>query len=94
MPKTKTNPRRVPCTRADVERAKMAAVDLATKRMLVITVYFLKDKLGLRDEEFTRACMLLNRTFDEVADGTTTLAEIQEVLRDDYWLNFKMEEVM
>ena len=80
----KTNPRRIPCSRADVERAKQEVADLVTERMLLVTYYFLKDKLGLDGDEFDFAVQRLQSLFSELEEGRITEADIRQVLKSDY----------
>lgn len=84
MPKTKTNPRRIPCSRADVERAKQEVADKVTERMLLVTFYFLKDKLGLKGDDFDFAVRKLQAIFAELDEGRITEADIRQVLKNDY----------
>lgn len=82
--KSKTNPRRIPCTQADVDRAKAQTTDDALRLSLYITLYVLLDKFGFDETKLARASQYINRTAQELADGVIKWQEIMAVLRDEY----------
>lgn len=85
MGKSKTpNPRRIPCTQADVDRAKEKATAEATWRAVYIILYVLYDKLGFHDEQATKAWMLFNRTVSMILEGKLKWQEIEIILKKEY----------
>lgn len=87
----KPNPRRIPRSQADVDRAKAEATDEATWRAIYIILYVLADKLGFRDEMATRAWMLFNRAVEQVNSGELKWQDIAQVIKQEY--GYEIEEV-
>ena len=88
----KPNPRRIPCSQADVDRAKEQATAEATWRAVYIMLYVLVDKLGFRDEMATKAWMLFNRTIEQINSGKLKWQQIAEVLKEEY--GYEIEDVL
>lgn len=87
----KPNPRRIPRSQADVDRAKAEAADEATWRAIYIILYVLADKLGFRDEMATKAWMLFNRAVQQVNSGELKWQDIAQIIKQEY--GYEIEEV-
>lgn len=88
----KTNPRRIPRSQADVDRAKEQATAEATWRTVYIMLYVLYDKFGFRDDTAAKAWMLFNRTVGMINDWTLKWREIESILKEEYGI--EVEEVV
>ena len=88
MPK-KTNPRKRPCSEADVKKAKAEATNDALKRAFYIFLYVLLDKFSFSEEQLSRASQYINRTAEEVSEGRIKWQEIMHVLRDEYHITLE-----
>lgn len=91
MSKKKTNPRDIPCSMADLKKAVAIATDKALHQACIIMLYVLADKLGYRDEALSRAWMFFNRAIEEIEDGRIKPGEIEQVLKDEYDMEIKLE---
>lgn len=80
----KTNPRKKPCTEADVKRAKREATDEALRLALYIALYVMLDKFGFSEEQLARAAQHFNRTAQEISEGRIRWQDIMYVLKDEY----------
>ena len=87
MKNKKTNPRRRPATWADVERAKKEAQAEAVKLAWSILFYALTDKEGMTVEELQRIWDKVNDISDSVAQGYVNVADLRNVLREEYGIN-------
>ena len=80
----KTNPRRIPRTQADVERAYKAGMDVGTELCLTLVLFTLQDKFGAGDEELTKFSDAFHYTLDSLDKGYITEADLRKVLMDEY----------
>ena len=87
MKNKKTNPRRRPATWADVERSKRVGQAEAVKLAWSILFYELTDKEGMTVEELQRIWDKVNDVSDSVAKGYVNVADLRNVLREEYGIN-------
>jgi len=83
----RVNPRRVPCSLADVERAHTAGMDFGMEFALNITLYVLKDKHDAPSEDIMQLRDEFMYVIDSVAKGYLTYPDIRQALNDDYDLS-------
>lgn len=81
---SKTNPRRIPCSRADVERAKTQAVQDAIRLAWAIIFTVLLDKEGYGQEGLQRVWHFAEKLSEEVAEGRVSVADLRQVLLEEY----------
>lgn len=82
--KRKPNPNRIPCTQADVNRAKQSAQLKTLKLAFAICLYVLKDKFGFTFEQLSKAARWMDSTADSVVKGEIKWKEIADVLKEEY----------
>lgn len=79
----KTNPRRIPKTQADVDRAYKLGMEAGTQGALSIVLVTLKD-LGEPDEYIAKFERKFNKTVQSWLGGDIKEREVNEALKDDY----------
>ena len=84
----KTNPRRVPVTMADLNRAKAQARDEGTEAALVIIFSVLRDKENAENEDLKRVYDEVNDLSDSVIKGYTTIPDLKNVLKQEAGITF------
>ena len=82
----KVNPRRIPKTQADVERAYSLGRDDGTKGALTIMLYTLKDKYGWDDMRLQGFSEMFNYTVDSISRGYITESDLKSVIKVEYGL--------
>lgn len=86
----KTNPRRIPCSKADVDNAKIEGC----KNALRMAAYVLKAKFGFTDEQMQTFADELNylasclSTQPGKQRPTITWGDVEECLKDEFNLTF------
>ena len=80
----KTNPRRIPRTQADVEKAYELGKMAGTELCLTLVLFTLQDKFGAGDAELTEFSDAFHYTLDSLDKGYITEADIKKVLKDEY----------
>lgn len=81
--KKKTNPRRQPATRADVERAKQTGQDNAIRLTWSIFFTVLRDKEGYDLEGLRRVWGHVDDLSDSIAKKYCTVADLRDILRQE-----------
>lgn len=82
----KVNPRRIPKTQADVEKAYLRGRDAGTKGALTIMLYTLKDKYGWDDMRLQGFSDMFNYTVDSISRGYITETDLKSVIKVEYGL--------
>lgn len=79
----KTNPRKVPVSKADLKRAKKAAVDEAVTYVSAIMMTVLVDKYGDREKisDFWRDFEKLS---EEIKEGRVSVSDLVYTLKTEY----------
>ena len=80
----KVNPRRVPRTQADVDRALEQGKDAGITGALVIMLYCLKDKFDFSDEELHDFALAFNKTVEEIREKRISEADLKTVVKEEY----------
>ena len=80
----KTNPRRIPRTQADVDRAYDKGLTDGTICGLTVMLYVLKDKFDAEDEQLLEFSKAFNRTIEAMNEGYVTEADLKTVVREEY----------
>ena len=89
MAKKKPNPRRIPATKADVEKAKKEAEDYAAAYALAIVFTALTDKMGMDYEFVHQVYEHANYVADSVTKKYVTLPQLIHTLRKEYGIDIK-----
>lgn len=91
MSKAAVNPRRVPRTQADVDRAFKAGQDAAIEVMLTLSCYALKDKCCAPDDFVHRFADAVSDVCDSISRGYVSYADIVRDLREthDWKVNWR-----
>lgn len=89
MSKTKktgntSNPRKIPRTQADVEKAYKRGMNDGLQGALTIMLYTLKDKFGSDDADLKEFADAFNYTVDGINKGYVSEKDLQSVIRDEY----------
>lgn len=79
----RTNPRRVPATAADVNKAKKQATEYAIAQAWSIFFTVLRDKEGYEIEDLARVWREIEDLSDSVSKGYCTIADLRNVLRQE-----------
>lgn len=87
----KPNPRRIPRTQADVDKAYDKGLTDGTICGLTVMLYVLKDKFGAEDEQLLEFCQAFNRTIDAMNDGYVTEADLKTVVKEEYGTVIKVK---
>ncbi len=80
----KTNPRRIPRTQADVDRAHERGREEGVNGALVLFLYTLLDKFGATDDELKQFADAFSYTVDSIERGYITEADLRKVVREEY----------
>ena len=80
----KTNPRRIPRTQADVDRAHELGRTEGINGALIIMLYAMHDKLGAGDDELKQFADAFSYTVDSIERGYITEADLRKVVREEY----------
>lgn len=88
----KTNPRKIPKTQADVDRAYQRGKDEGAKSSIIIMMYAMKDKLGATDDQLTEFFDAINYTVDSINKGYITEKDLQTVIKEDYDMSFVLKD--
>lgn len=88
----KTNPRRVPKTQADVDKAYDRGREEGAKSSIIIMMYAMKDKLGATDEQLTEFFDAITYTVDSINKGYITEKDLQTVIKEDYDMSFVLKD--
>lgn len=78
------NPRRIPRSQADVDKALERGKEIGSKGALAIMLYTLKDKFGADDAQLKEFADAFNYTLDSVAKGYVKEKDLESVLLEEY----------
>ena len=81
---SKTNPRRIPRSQADVERAREQGRDEGINGALTIMLFTLMDKFGADDAQLREFADAFSYTVDSIERGYITEADLRKVVREEY----------
>ena len=88
MPKNKThktpNPRNIPRTQADVDKAYKRGMNDGLQGASTIMLYTLKDKFGSEDTDLKEFADAFNYTVDGINKGYISEADLRGVIKDEY----------
>lgn len=84
--KTAVNPRRIPKTQADVDRAYTDGIKDGSRIASVIMISALLDKFGL-DEKIPDVWAAFEKLSLEVMERRVTVADLRTTLREEYDLS-------
>lgn len=84
MNKKKPNPRRVPRTQADVERATKKAFDDAAANAMVLFLTVMLDKEGADEEMLCRIMREVEDLSTSVVEGYVSVSDLKHVLKTEY----------
>lgn len=80
----KTNPRRIPRTEADVERARKEGLQFGREAATVLFLTVLYDKEHADMEILQRVWGEINDLADSVIKGYVTIADLKNTLKEEY----------
>lgn len=80
----KLNPRNVPCSKADVDRAEKKGMDLGMEFALNIVLFVLKDKHDAPNDDILQLRDEFMYVIDSVSRGYLTYSDIKAALKSDY----------
>lgn len=81
--KKKTDPRRIPCSKADVERAKKDATGEAVSYAWAIMFTVLRDKFGYGPVRLNRIWDEVNKLSDSIIRGYVNVNDLIRTLKDE-----------
>lgn len=81
MAKKKTNPRRIPVTQADINKAKREVTNKITEYVWSIVFTVLRDKEGYTTEDLRRVWSEIEDLTDSVAKGYCTVSDLKHILK-------------
>lgn len=84
MAKKKPNPRRIPATKADIEKAKRKGTEDATNFAIAIIFTALTDKSGWTKEQLQELWEHVNYLSDSVTKGYVTIPQLLHTLKEEY----------
>lgn len=84
MKKKKVNPRRIPATQADINRAKDQATSEAIRRIVYLMLYILIDKHDAPMEDIQQLAKEINYYADSIDKDYITWKDVERVVRDEY----------
>ena len=89
MSRKKTNPRRVPVSKADLDRAKKDARELAVDTAIALFLTVLRDKEGYGPKRIRRVWDEVQELSDSVVRGYVSIDDLKAALRDEAEINIK-----
>lgn len=94
MRNNKTNPRRVPKTLADVERAEDAGRVEGAQFALTCIIWILCDKHDAPEDDVKQLSREIKYLFESIAEGNVSFPEVKRALKEEYdWtVDFYIEE--
>lgn len=87
----KVNPKRIPRTQADVERAEKEGIDKGIKCALTIMLYTLHDKFAADDKQLQEFADAFNYTVDSINKGYVTEKDLLTCIRAEYQTEIDIE---
>lgn len=88
---TKINPRKIPRTQADVEKAYRRGEVDGTRAAMTILLYVLKDKFGSSDEDILQLTEAFRSATESIAGGYVSVADLRRVVKDEYDWGFEIK---
>lgn len=88
----KINPRNIPRSQADVDKAYDRGKTDGAKSSIIIMMYALKDKFGASDDELTDFFNAITYVVDSINKGYITEKDLQTVIKEDYDLEFVLKD--
>ena len=79
-----SNPRKIPRTQSDVDKAYKRGMNDGLQGALTIMLYTLKDKFGSDDADLKEFADAFNYTVDGINKGYVSEKDLQSVIRDEY----------
>ena len=89
--KTSCNPRRVPRTQADVEKAYDKGLTDGTVCGLTVMLYVLKDKFCAEDDQLQAFSDAFNYVIDSMAKGYITQSDLKCVVKEEYGTTIELK---
>lgn len=80
----KTNPKRIPRTQADVDKAFMEGMNVGMEISIDIMMTVLLDKHDAKQEELDIFSSEINELCDSINKGYVNYADVRNTLREDY----------
>lgn len=80
----RTNPRRIPRSQDDVDRARERGKDEGINGALVIMLYTLMDKFGADEAQLKEFADAFSYTVDSIEKGYITEADLRKVVKEEY----------
>lgn len=87
----KTNPKKIPRSQADVEKAHQNGMLFGTEFALNIVLYVLKDKHEASDEDIMRLRDEFVYQIDSISKGYLKYTDVKRTLQTEYDLTVKLE---
>lgn len=87
----KINPRKIPRTQADVEKAYRRGEVDGTRAAMTILLYILKDKFNSSDEDIIELGNAFRSTTESIAKGYVSVADLRRVVKDEYDWSFEVK---
>lgn len=84
MKRCKVNPRRIPATMADVEKAREAGMAEGVSGAIVVFFTVLLDKYGATAENLQELWKHINNLSESIENGYVNLYDLQKVLAEEY----------
>ena len=86
----KKNPRSIPRTQQDVDRAYDKGLIDGTKSALTILLYVLKDNFGADDNQIQEFSDAFNYTIDSIDKGYVTETDLAALVKEEYGTVIRM----
>ena len=87
----KVNPRRIPKTQHDVDKAYERGMEAGSKGALTIMLYVMQDKFGADEEKLKEFADAFNYMLDSIAKGYVKESDFESVLKVEYGTIVKVE---
>lgn len=84
MAKKKPNPRKIPATKADIEKAKRKGTEEASTFAIAIIFSALTDKMGWTKEQLLELWGHVDYLSDSVAKGYVKVSQLVHTLKEEY----------
>jgi hypothetical protein len=86
----KLNPRKIPKTQADVDRARSDGFNEGICGALTIMLYTLRDKFGADDEQLKEFSDAFNYTLDGINRGYVKEKDLKAVMKEEYGISVEI----
>ena len=90
MTKKKTNPRRIPISKAESNKRVRGACERTCINTMALLMNVLRDKEGFEAEDLKRFCSECFELSNEIHDGRISMNDLHQVLKDEigtYFVN-------